>query len=257
MTGRVLEVTSNPNQTSELAIAAAVKIDYLRRKQEVQISTLFLRDGEIRDYQLLSFSPANSDAPSLLSDDEGNLFLTWLEKGDLPGSTVYFATTSQAFAQNLDQFELKDFLSIAFESLFGIASGLVLIPLGLVWIVVPIILLALTTRLRKEDETLTAPGTLISLALAIAAFWGGKTVFLPQIGDYAPFSAWIPSFPISLYTPFRIGIPVIITLLAFFAAWAFTYRREQRSPILFLLIYAAVDGILSLGLYGALIMGGV
>jgi hypothetical protein len=56
-----------------------------------------------------------------------------------------------------------------------------------------------------------------------------------------------------LEAPLRVGSPPLIGLLAAFVAWNFTYRRDTRSPVYFLLIYAGVDGLLTGALYGVLV----
>jgi len=119
------------------------------------------------------------------------------------------------------------------------------------------VMLFLTSPLRKEDAPLLRPGTLISLALAIGAFWIAKLFIFPGLFAYVPFSAWIPIIPTGWFAPLRIGTPIVIGLVAVFTAIWFTYARENRSPLFFTLFYGLVDGLLTLALYGVIFWGDI
>jgi hypothetical protein len=67
---------------------------------------------------------------------------------------------------------------------------------------------------------------------------------------YVPFSAWIPGLPVWLQVPLQIGVPILTTLLGIAVAWYFTYRRNSESVLNFLFIFAAVDGLITMAVYG-------
>jgi hypothetical protein len=78
---------------------------------------------------------------------------------------------------------------------------------------------------------------------------------LPGIGDYVPFSSWIPIIPGWLEWPLRWGVLLFIGASALLVAWHFTYRRRAHSALNFMLIYAGVDSVLSMAVYGSIIYG--
>jgi hypothetical protein len=254
-TGRIRDVAANFGSEKELTIAANIQVDYLRRKQAGQVGTLFFQEGIPVAYQLLSFTPAFSADPAILSDRAGQLYITWLEKGELPGFVVYFASTAPDIRAALDVITWADVGRLAGESLFGLASGALFVPFVLVWMIAPMVVLGLTSRIRREDESLTGLGTLIGLGLAMGAYWAGKLVTIPAMRDYVPFSAWLPIVPPWLNLPLRLGVPLLIAALALLIAWRYTYGRQNRALLFFMLIYIAIDGVLTMAVYGVIIFG--
>ena len=51
------------------------------------------------------------------------------------------------------------------------------------------------------------------------------------------------------------GVPALIAAIALFTAWYYTYRVERRSALFLFLIYALIDGILTMAVYGVLVFG--
>jgi hypothetical protein len=229
-------------------------VQYQMRKEQNQISTLFFERGNPTGYQLVSFTPTSSGYPSIVSDERGQLYLTWLEQARQPGYLVYFASTAPDIQGALNRLTWNDVGQLSAETIFGLLGGVVLIPLVLMWLVVPLIALGLTSFIRR-DEALLSFGVLISLALALITYWISKLALFPGITDYVPFSAWLPFIPLSLNLPLQAGVPLIITGLALFAAWRYTYNRDRPSTLLFILIYAVVDGILTMAIYGTIFYG--
>jgi hypothetical protein len=146
---------------------------------------------------------------------------------------------------------------MAAESLFGMASGVILFWFPLIWLLGSLIVLFLTSPLRREDEPLLRPGTLISLLLAIGVFWVAKLFIFPGMFDYVPFSAWVPVIPAAWRDPLRLATPVLITLTSLTTGLWFTYKRDQRSPLFFISIYGLIDGFLTLALYGVIFWGDI
>lgn len=240
----------------DLFLVFSARANYLLRKQELQIGSLLIEKGAPTSYELISFSPAASMRPSVIQDQKGVLHLAWVEKGAGRGFKVYYTSTEPAMKQALARLTLEDVTRLVADSAFGIATGALLAPIAIgIWGIGPLVLLAVTSLIRREDEGLLGPGTLVSMAAAIALFWSMKPILISGIGSYLPFSAWIPVIPAWLEAPLIYGVPVLIGVLGATIAWYFTYRVERRSPMIFFIIYAAVDGFLTTGLYGALFYG--
>jgi hypothetical protein len=251
----IARLAVDPALSPELAMAFHTKLEYLRRQEQGQVSTIFLQDGIPNGYQQISFTPASSDYPAVLSDKAGQLYLTWMEGSALSGYDVYFSSTAPDIRGALSGLTWGEFGPLAAETLFGLLTGAVLVPLALLWILPAMVILGLTSVIRRDDESFSSPGVIVSLALAITAYWVTKLAFMPTVRDYVPFSAWLPFLPPALNLPLQVGVPLLITGLALAVAWRYTYGGERPSPFFFLLIYAVVDGALTMAVYGVTFYG--
>jgi hypothetical protein len=242
--------TAVPQQ--ELALAFNVPVLHEFRKMRGQIGTLFMDGGSPTGYQLLSFSPKSSIAPFIISDNSHHLYLTWLEHGEENGYKVYFASTAPDILQALSTVTWGDLTRINRDIAFGLLSGIALAPILVsLWSLIPIIVLYLTSILRRgRPGKRIMVATIISVLLAGAAYWAIKLTTIPGIRSYVPFSAWIPGIPMWLQAPLQIGVPILTTLTGIAVAWYFTYRRNSDSILNYILLFAAVDGLLTMAVYG-------
>jgi hypothetical protein len=256
-TSVISNIAIQPVVGQELAIAARIRGNYLMNKMENQIGTIFLTRGTPSSYQLLSFTATDSTSPAIIGDTEGFLYMTWLEKVGERGRAVYFTSTTPDIRDSISSLTTDDFRYLGLEISFGMLMGVLMTPFVLIWLIAPIIVLGLTSRIRKEDEGITGKGTIISIVLALLAYWLSKVVILPTMWDYVPFSSWIPFIPEMLETPLRYAVPLVIASIGFFIAWNLTYRRERNSVLFFTLLYAAVDGVLTMAIYGVIILAAV
>lgn len=241
----------------ELVIAARAIVAYELRKQASQAMLIYFQDGQASTYQLLSFSRSGTRAPYVRSDAEGHLYATWMETGAEESRFVaYLAGTAPDVHAALNQTSLRDVGRMLSETIFGLLAGAVLSPfVGVLWLVAPVIVLAATSFLRHDDERTISPGSAVSLLLALGAYWAVKIGTLPGIGEHVPFSGWIPIIPHWLDFPLRYGVLILIAIAALIVAWRFTYRRQAHSALNFMLIYTAVDSVLSMAIYGSIVYG--
>ncbi|MGD8603858.1 MAG: hypothetical protein PVF49_04710 [Anaerolineales bacterium] len=242
---------------AELAIAMEAKVDFLRHKEEFQIAILFFEAGQPTSYQLITFNAASSRLPYLSDDDDGYLYLTWIQRAEEEGNLIFFGTTNPELRESISQFDGADAVNVGSDILFGLFSGMILTPIGIVWLLVPMVVIALTSMIRKEDEPFFALGTLISAVLAMASYWYGKyfTLQILDMTGYVPFSAWIPQIGNQQANLLRILVPSVIFVLSAIFAYRQTYGKENRSILFFMLFYSLVDSLLSLAVYGLLIYG--
>lgn len=251
----ITEISTNANASQELVAVMYALQDFLMRKTKAQVSAVFFQNGSPTSYQQLSFTPNSPTSPSITSDDGDRLYLTWLEKGELPGWAVYFASTSPDYRKTFSSLTLDDISRITAETFFGLLSSAVLIPFTLAWLLPAAIVIALTSKIRGENDRLSSPGLIISLVLALIVYFISKVGTMPGMQSYLPFSAWIPVIPTSLQNPLRYGVPILSAGLALLVAWAYTYRKMKTSPFLFLAIFAIVDGLITMAVYGVLVYG--
>lgn len=255
---RVPEITDvgiNAIQESELMVTFRSRISYLRNKVQGQVGTAFFQGGDPTGYQLLSFTPADSTDPAIVSDAAGRIYITWLEKSTSRAFSVFCASTAPDVQDALRPLTWLDVGRLSADTLFGLLGGALLIPLAMAWMVPAATIAGLTSAIRNQDAGLTRPRTLISLGLSLTAYWVSKLAILPAVFDYVPFSAWLPLIPPWLNDPLRWGVPLLLTGLGLALAWNYTYRRANPSMFLFVLITTAIDGVLSVAVYGVLFFG--
>lgn len=246
-----MDVATVSTAVDELAIAFTNPVQHQFRKIARQTATLFLRDGDVAGYQLLSYTVPASDVPFIAADDNLYLYVTWVERSDTGGFVVYFASSAPDVRAALGRVTRQDVSQMLSETVFGMLAGLVLTPFVIfLWSVGGFVVYFLTGFLRRNEN---AVGTAVSLALTMAGYWAVKLLSLPGLRSYVPFSAWIPRIPAWMQAPLQIGVPLAITLFAIWVAWHTIFRRGSRSPLYFFLTFAAVDGALTMAVYGFLI----
>lgn len=251
----ITEISPNSAPADELVIAMLARLSYPMRKTRPQISAVYFEEGVADAYQELSFTPTSSSSPTILSDAQGRLYTNWLEKGDTDGWGVYFSSTAPDIQEALRGLDSTDVSRLTTETLFGMAAGALLLPISLAWAVPALIVLILTARLRTSEDDLEGTGAFLGLGLALLVLWLIKLAILPSIQSYVPFSAWIPIIPTWLEIPLRIGVPIIIVILSTLVAWRYLASRREGSPYKFVVIYAVIDGILTMAIYGLFIYG--
>lgn len=244
----------NPSGAGELALALRADLRHQREFAVGQIGTLFMQNGVPTTYQLLSFNPKFSQAPALISDEAGYLYVTWVEPKDVSGYQVYLTSTAPDIRQTLSPLTRGDTGRMVTNTFFGLLTGAVFFPVAmLLWLVLPFLLLAVTWVLRRGSETITNRGSLLSIALALLAYWGVKLVTFAGAKNHVPFSSWIPIIPSGLGIVLQFAVPVTIALIALAAAWYVIKRTNGRSALVFVIIYALVDSFLTMAVYGGLL----
>jgi hypothetical protein len=245
-----------PNQpVPEMAAALRARTEFRMNQEQTQIGLLYLNGAKPTAYQQLTFTMAGSSQPSLVADPADHLDLGWLEPAEGEGYTVFLASTRPSLVDAFRGVTGRDVRQMASESVFGMLSGIVLVPLALVWMIAPLLVVVISSIWRSGDDRLSRPSTWIPLLLAIAAYWVAKRAFLPEVFSYVPFSAWVPIIGPTVGTILRLGLPILGSALGFWVAYAYTYGRDRTSPTFFVLIFSAVDAVVSMALYGGLFLG--
>ncbi|MGA9531482.1 MAG: hypothetical protein WBR18_02090 [Anaerolineales bacterium] len=239
----------------EMAVALRARIEFRMNQEQTQVGLIFLDGSGPVGYQQLTFTPAGSSQPSLLVDSEDYGYLTWLEPAEGSGYTTFLSSTRPSLVEAFRGVTGQDVSQMVSESVFGMLSGIVLVPLALVWMIAPLLVIVVSSFWRSGDDRLSSASTWIPLALAIAVYWLAKRAFLPQVFSYVPFSAWVPIIGPAVGAVLRIGLPILGTALALWVAYSYTYRRDRTSPTFFVLIFSAVDAMITMALYGGLFLG--
>ena len=127
-----------------------------------------------------------------------------------------------------------------------------LLPVASWWIVPGLLLMALWVRFSRR-ETIADRMAWIPLVAAVVIYLALKLIFLPTMTSYVPFSAWLP-VPSILNQPFRLGVPLIILLVALLAANK-VRLRYSTSIVIFYVALVLTDTALTLAVYGVNWMG--
>lgn len=259
MTTTLQEIVTNTKAAGELAIAFRSPTQHLWRKEHYQVNVAYFRDGNPSSYQPLSFTSTFSTAPNLISSGDGYLYITWLEKQETDDFTVYFASTSPAVKNTLNRSTGREFLRVVAQVSFGMLVGILLAPIGAaIWAMAPLAVLLITAPLRSLGSPRSkVVFTVLSVIGAIAAYWASKLATLPGMMDYVPFSTWIPNISLVVGNILRWAIPILITAIAMFLAWYYTFRQSNQSTLYFLLIYIGVDVLVTAAIYAVLIYGAI
>jgi hypothetical protein len=245
-------ISSNLALANEGAVASQSRVDYLFNKTATQVGINYFNDGSSNGYQLISFTSRESTSPAIFSDEDDRLYLTWLER---EGSEfqVYFASTAEDIKDNLNSITIIDVGQFIGETVFGLLIGGMLAPVALVlWLLIPLAILLVTSPLRRGEQDLRNPGTVISLGLSVLVFLAIKVFSLPGLRSYVPFSAWLP-VPSWMQWPLQIIVPLAISITALIIAWTFTYRRRNNSPFYFIILFGVADSFMTMAIYGVLI----
>ncbi len=252
--GSLTQFSALRTSLPETATMQRQLVSYTMRNKEYQTSILFFENGVPTSYQLLSFTAGDTRSPYLTMDQANYLYGSWLERG-VEGFRIYFASTAPKIRQQFNQLSKEDYGAFLGQTLFGMLTGAILFPFAMMWMIVPVVLFLVTFPLRRGSNELRSPGNLISLGLALAGYWITKISMLAGLADFIPFSPWIPIIPDWLGPLLQLGVPLMIFGLGLVIAWLVTYRRQNYSLILFLLVYLAVDATLTTAIYGPIFLG--
>lgn len=249
------DINTNPVFEDESAVTFRAAVNYYWRRSASQIGMVYMKDGLPTSYQLLSFTQQTSSDPTVISDNDGRLYITWLESGDVSRFNVLFASTSPAIRETFNPVTMDDVTQLSAATIFGLLTGILLAPVAaMIWLVVPVITIPLTSIFRRGEQTLRSPGTMVTIIVAVIVFQIVKIASLPAMTDYVPFSAWLP-LPNIVKAPLQIVVPLVIMIGSLYASWNFTYRRNSNSPLFFMLLYIAVDTLFTMSIYGVLFYG--
>ncbi|MCA9984536.1 MAG: hypothetical protein KDE09_05090 [Anaerolineales bacterium] len=245
-------LTPGPGQGAEGMMALRVSVEYLKSRQASQVALFYWEDGEPAGYQLLTFTSSASLQPALAQNGAGTVALTWLEGTAGGTSQVYFASTAPATIAAYEKLTTQDIGYFLAESLAGMAQSVIFAPFAFAfWSVLPFVLLLLTGIWRQQDPGWRDPAFYVPLLLAIVLFWGGKFLMLREAWTaYVPFSAWVPVIPDSMEALLKLAVPLGIGVVALFCSWYFTHKRLKPPLYIIFVIYAAVDTLLTMSIYG-------
>ena len=234
----------------ELAVAVSAE-QQLRMNTQLQNVVLLFKDGQYTGYSLASKTGQISDYPVLSVDNSGNLFLVWQEGARK--LDVYYATTEPGAVAALDGLSTGDFVNAVLEGGMESLVSLAFMPfLGFGWLLPGLIVIGIW-KLIKDEESVSQPSSWPVLIIAIILYYSIKMLTLPTIATYVPFSAWI-YIPADWELALRIGVPITIFAISLFVAYKASVKYSD-SAVLFYVVLALTDALLTLAIYGVNFLG--
>ena len=238
-------------QAGEVAVVLAMT-QQLRQKSVMQVATAVFKDGAFLGFNMTGKTDAFSQEPFVASDTAGNLHVAWREGGH--GQMIFYATTAPDARDAINGLDFGDISNLVFTGGIEAAVGMMMFPLAFIW-VLPGLLIMGIWHMRRDEDTLSDPITLILLLISLISYQFIKVSFWPFMMIYVPFSAWI-DVPDSMNQLLQIGVPIVIFGIGLLTA---VYIRKRKNPymsgLLFFFITTTIDGLLSLGVYGVNFLG--
>ncbi len=229
-----------------LSVRQAYRLDAYQ-----QIALGLLRDGVFEGYAFVTRSQQLSDEPHIALDEQGYAHLLWREGAF--GQRVFYATNEPEARAQLDALTPADFLNALLEGGLESLTSMLLLPIiGFGWLLPGLALLGVW-KLARDDESIHKWASRFVLAVALGVYQAVKWVSLPSMAVYVPFSAWL-DVPPAWHTPLQIGVP-LFALLAGIVVASRTARRKNPSTVLFYLVVGLVDALLTLAVYGVILLG--
>jgi hypothetical protein len=254
VSGAVSDYMLNPSSMTGLQDDLAVALATTQEKgsdKQLQIAMAVFSDGEYRGYNFAGNTSYLSDDPVLATDEVGNLYVAWREGAS--GETIYYASTTEEAKMSLDRLDAGDLVLAAPESIVDGLSSIAFAPfITLCWILPGLLLLG-GWQLARDDNSLSRWLNWVPLGIALALYYVLKLTFLPSFTAYVPFSAWI-YIPPAMEEPLRLGAPILILGLSICSA-VMIRRRYGDSLLVFFFTWVAVDGLITLAIYGVNILG--
>ena len=243
---------SSPVALEDQMVIAVSTPAQLRYKVRQDIAMLLFEHGQIRGYQPVTATANTSLSPNLAGDADGNLYIAWLERGI--GNDVYFATTNPQAADTLNQTNMSEVTVTILGIFVEAVTGLLLLPFMLLAIGLAYIAVFVTSRVaglirlgRWKDA--------IGFISGAVVLWVVKLSFLPFMGSFVPFVAWLPEMPASVLMVYKAFWPVLIVSASLFFSHRIMKRRDISSLTTWFGLYAIIDVTLTALIYGAMLQG--
>jgi hypothetical protein len=145
----------------------------------------------------------------------------------------------------LDRTSSEDLALGAGELVFGVFSGLGLLPIAGVW-TFPAMVWVVVFFIATGREEMLRRGTQIGFAVAVLIYVGVKILLLPGLFVGTPFLHRVPA---AWAIVLGIGVPSVLLALALAVVYLYVRRAERATIFVAYLFFALTDVALTLTLY--------
>jgi len=233
-------------QGAALPVAYSVLTES-RAESQIRVASVVLSDGRPTGYQLASQTSTASLMPALAEapGPEGGLHLAWLDTAGFKEYEVYYATTAPEARRWLDRTSNADLALGAGELVFGVFSGLGLLPIAGVW-TFPALVWVVGFFIATGHEDLDRRGTQIGFAVAVLLYVAVKILLLPGLFIGTPFLHQVPA---AWAVVLGIAVPSVLLVIALAVVYLYVRRAERATIFAAYLFFALTDVVLTLVLY--------
>lgn len=236
-----------PGRPEQTLIAVSLELQ-TRSRESLQPTLVVLEDGEVKGYSVVAWTNFSSVAVSGASGETGELYAAWVDAIGIPTEhPVYLSTTSDALMPVFNRLTTADLLNRLSINVQRMIQGVVILPLGAMWMVLPFIWLFVA--LWFGGGNVQGRFAAIALLVAIILHWISKYVVTPSLLVLLPRLGYAPPNLVPLITylvpAVTVGIGVVVSLLFYVRP-----RRGEFSPLVAYVIVAMTDLLLSLSIHG-------
>ena len=247
-----LEGPSNlPWAGKAAAVLANMTYDF-RVNPRSQPVLMLLENGEMTAHQQTSLTRQFSLHPIGAASKDGQLHSAWIDL-EAPGEySVYYASTRPAVIAALDARTTNDTFNDSMDMVWGMASGLTMLPLAIVTFV-PVLMVAGIYYLAGQEGSLrSSRGARFALLVGIILYLTTKLILMGGLLSRPPFMNSIPPDLVNLWT---YAVSLIIALIAGIATFIYARRAGRPELLKALLLFCATDAMLTMVLYGPTFFG--
>jgi hypothetical protein len=233
-------------QGAELPIAYSV-LTASRSESQIRLASVVLADGAPAGYQLASQTTTASLMPVLAEapGPGGGLHLAWLDTAGFKEYDVIYATTAPEARRWLDRTSSEDMALGAGELVFGVFSGLGLLPIAGIW-TFPGLIWVVSFFIVTGREEMVRRGTLIGFVISVLLYVAVKILLLPGLFVGTPFLHRVPA---AWAVTLGIAVPSVLLAIALGMVYLYVRRAERATIFKSYLFFALTDVVLTLVLY--------
>lgn len=233
-----------PSLQAELPVAFSL-LTQSEATSQIQLATAILSKGEQVGYQLASKTGNASLMPAITTDPDTYLHLAWIDTAGFKEFDVYYASNAPEARNWLDRTSSEDIVLGAADLVFGLMSGIGLLPIAAIWSFPPLVWVVVFFIFSGQEELMRTLAK-VGFAIAIVLYAGMKLLLLPGLFRGTPFLYLVPR---EWATFTGMAVPAFILGVALAAVYLYSRRSERATIFKGYLIFALVDVLLTLGLY--------
>lgn len=239
-----------PQPVVHLPVLLSVMVEDHMRNTVQPVLALF-SEGELVAYQQVAQTQDFSLYPALAVDAAGDLHAAWVDQVEFGRYDVFYATTAADAMAWLDRLDAADVVSGLATTIWGMVSGLTLVPLVVTILVLPVLWLGAYYVLGAEDD-LHSRSVQAVLAVAVVLYLLVKFLVLSPMLAQAPL---LDRMSGALAMLWYWAVPLAVVALA--ALVVFVYARRSARASLFgaFFVFALSDTLLTLMVYGPSLFG--
>lgn len=236
--------SSSQGHGDELVVAFAVQVSS-RTRSNTQIVVTLWSGRELRGYQVAGKTRGLSNRPLLVLDGQRHAHLAWISPAGFGAFDVYFASTVPTLRDSLNGLTGQDILAAVMGVLWELVQALAFLPIALVWLLLPLMSLAIYAFISAEDQ-LGRRGPRVMLMLALALYTAFKYLFRAEWLMALPLPT---TWPPAVVTTLILAAPLAVSGLAGLIMWRYTSRREAPSIFAAFGVFVAADALLTVLIY--------